>query len=68
MCVLNNLRRKVLYDDSIKFKVEAKAQNGKIKREYTIEASNGKELSEEIRRIEREWVLETGILYLTITL
>ena len=51
----------------MKFKVEVEAHNGKIKREYIIEASNGKELSQEIRRIEREWVMETGILNFTIT-
>ena len=51
----------------MKFKVEVETQNGKIKREYIIEASNGKELSKEIRRIEREWVKETGILDSTIT-
>ena len=51
----------------MKLKVEVEAQNSKIKREYIIEASNGKELSEEIRRIERELVKETGILDFTIT-
>jgi len=51
----------------MKFKVEVESQNGKVKREYVIEASNGKELSKEIRRIEREWVLETGILDFVIT-
>ena len=51
----------------MKFKVEVESQNGKVKREYVIEASNGKELSQEIRRIEREWILETGILDFVIT-
>ena len=51
----------------MKFKIEVEAHNGKVKREYIIEASNGKELSREIRRIEREWILETGILNFTIT-
>ena len=52
----------------MKFKVEVEAHNGKIKREYVIEASNGKELSQEIARIEREWVMETGILNFTSTM
>ena len=46
----------------MKFKVEVEAHNGKVKREYIIEASNGKEFSKELARIEREWVMETGIL------
>jgi len=29
----------------MKFRVEMEAQNGKVKREYVIEASNGEELS-----------------------
>ena len=52
----------------MKFKVEVEAQKGKIKREYIIEASNGKELSQEIARIERECVMETGILNFTNTI
>ena len=52
----------------MKFKVEVEAHNGKVKREYVIEASNGKELSQEIAKIEREWVMETGILDFVITL
>ena len=46
----------------MKFKIEIEAQNDKIKREYIAEASNGKEFSRELARIEKEWVLETGIL------
>ena len=33
-----------------------------------MEASNGEEWALEIRRIEREWVMETGILDFTSTL
>jgi len=51
----------------MKFKVEVESRDGKVKREYIIEASNGEEWSKEIRRIEREWVLETGLLHFTIT-
>ena len=52
---------------AMKFKIEVEAQNGKVKREYIIEASNGKELSQELAKVEREWVMETGILNFTIT-
>ena len=41
----------------MKFKIEVEAQNGKVKREYVIEASNGEELSTELVRIEIKWVL-----------
>ena len=51
----------------MKFKVEVESQDGKVKREYIMEASNGEEWSREIRRIEREWVMETGILDFVIT-
>ena len=49
----------------MKFKIEVEAQNGKIKREYVVEASNGEEFSRELARIEREnglWKLEYLIL------
>ena len=46
----------------MKFKIEVEAHKGKVKREYVVEASNGEEFSRELERIEREWVLETGIL------
>ena len=46
----------------MKFKIEVEAQNGKVKRECIVEASNGEEFSRELERVEREWVLETGIL------
>ena len=46
----------------MKFKIDIESQNGKVRREYLVEASNGKEFSRELARIEREWVLETGIL------
>ena len=37
----------------MKFKVEVEAHNGKVKREYIVEASNGKEFSKELARVER---------------
>ena len=37
----------------MKYKVEMEAHNSKVKREYVTEASNGKELSQEIARIEK---------------
>ena len=46
----------------MKFKIEVEAQNSKVKREYVVKASNGEEFSKELERVEREWVLETGIL------
>ena len=46
----------------MKFKIEVEAQNSKVKREYVVEASNGEEFSRELARVEREWVMETGIL------
>ena len=52
----------------MKFKIEIEAHRGKIKREYIIEASNGEEFSRELARIEREWVIETGILNFTSTM
>ncbi len=42
-----------------RFKIEVESQDGKVKKEYVIEASNRKELSQELARIEREWVMET---------
>ena len=51
----------------MKFKIEVEAQNGKIKREYVVEASDGEEFSKELARVEREWVIETGILNFTST-
>ena len=45
-----------------RFKIEVESQNGKVKRDYVIEASNGEEFSRELERVEREWVIETGIL------
>ena len=51
----------------MKFKIDIEAQNGKVKREYVVGAFNGKEFSRELSRIEREWVMETGILGLTST-
>ena len=52
----------------MRFKIEIEAQNGKVKREYVVEASNGEELSKELARVEREWFIETGILNFTSTL
>ena len=46
----------------MKFKIEIEAHKGKIKKGYVIEASNGEEFSRELARVEREWVMETGIL------
>ena len=46
----------------MKFKIEVEAQRGNVKREYVVEASNGDGFSRELERVEREWVLETGIL------
>ena len=51
-----------------RFKIEVESQDGKVKKEYMVQASNGKELSQEIARIEREWVMETGILNFTSTM
>ena len=67
--ILNNLflSRNVLYGEHMKFKIEVEAHKGKIKREYVVEASNGEELSRELARVEREWVIETGILNFTST-
>jgi hypothetical protein len=50
-----------------KFKIEIEAHREKIKREYVIEASNKEEYSRELARIEREWIIETGILNFTST-
>ena len=49
------------------FKIEVESQDGKVKKEYVVEASNGEEFSKELARVEREWVLETGILNFTST-
>lgn len=38
----------------MKFKIEIEALRGKIRKEYVIEASNGKEFSRELARIERK--------------
>ena len=46
----------------MKFKIDVKAQRGNIKGEYVVEDSNGEEFSNELARVEREWVLETGII------
>lgn len=46
----------------MKFKIEIEAKNGRIKKEYIVEASNEEEISKELARVERERVLETGIL------
>ena len=45
-----------------RFKIEVESQDGKVKKEYVVEASNGEEFSKELARVEREWVIETGIL------
>ena len=45
-----------------RFKIELESQDGKVKKEYIAEASNGEEFSRELARVEREWVIETGIL------
>ena len=45
-----------------RFKIEVESQDSKVKRDYVVEASNGEEYSRELTRVEREWVLETGIL------
>ena len=50
-----------------RFKIEVESQDGKVKREYIVEASNGEEFSRELARVEREWVMETGILNFTST-
>ena len=60
-----NLRRNVPYDYSMKFKIEIEAHKEKIKKEYIIAASDAEEFSRELVRIEREWVIETGILNFT---
>ena len=52
----------------MKFKIEVEAQNGKVKRDYVVEASNAKELSQELAKLERKWFIETGILNFTSTL
>ena len=44
------------------FKIDVESQDGKVRKEYVVEASNGEEFSRELERVEREWVLETGIL------
>ena len=46
----------------MKIRIEIEAHKGNIKREYIAETSDGEELSRELARVEREWVLETGIL------
>ena len=51
-----------------RFKIEVESQDGKIKKGYVVKASNGEELSQELARIEREWVMETEILNFTSTL
>ena len=50
-----------------RFKIEVESQDGKVKKEYVVEASNGEEFSKELARVEREWVMETGILNFTST-
>ena len=52
----------------MKFKIEVEPQKRNVKRKYVVEASNGKELSKELARVEREWVMETGILNFTSTM
>ena len=51
-----------------RFKIEVESQDGKVKKEYVVEASNGEEFSKELARVEREWVMETGILNFTSTM
>ena len=50
-----------------RFKIEVESQDGEVKKEYVVEASNGEEFSKELARVEREWVMETGILNFTST-
>ena len=50
-----------------RFKIEVESQDGEVKKEYVVEASNGEEFSRELARIETEWVMETGILNFTST-
>ena len=45
-----------------RFKIEVESQDGKVKKEYVVEASIGEEFSKELARVERQWVVETGIL------
>lgn len=51
----------------MKFKIEIEALKGRIKKSYVIEASDTKEFLMELSRIEREWIVETGILSFTTT-
>ena len=51
-----------------RFKIEVESQDGNVKKEYVVEASNGEEFSKEVARVEREWVMETGILNFTSTM
>ena len=51
----------------MKFRIKIEAHKEKIKKEYIIEASNAEEFSMELARVEREWVIQTGILNFTST-
>ena len=64
LCQRGNLFWK---NDVMKFKIEIEVDKGKVKREYIVEASNREEFSKELASIEREWVIETGILNFTST-
>ena len=35
-----------------RFKIEVESQDGKVKKEYVVEASNGEEFSKELARVE----------------
>lgn len=48
-----------------RFKIEVESKDGKVKKKNVVEASNGEEFSKELARVEREWVIETGILNFT---
>ena len=49
------------------FKIDVESQDGKVRKEYVVEASNREEFSRELARVEREWIIETGILNFTST-
>ena len=51
----------------MKFKIEIEALKERIKRDHVIEASDTKEFLMELSKIEREWIIETGILNFTTT-
>jgi len=60
-------QKKLYKGDKLKLKIRRKAPKENIEKEWTIEYSNKEELFRKLRKIDNEWIKETGILNFTQT-